>query len=211
MHEPATLQNGLARMMTGVSRSLKPTRWLAGIAAPFAVVLAALIIVGMAQASLPGLAEAHDPNIPQGLTATSGDGDITLTWNTATNANAGYEYRYTENQNDLFFGTAPEWHQATAVSGTTTFIHGDDSGEEKLTVGTTYYFQVRSKHAAHDGNEIQYSGPSNVAMALQRAAPPAVPNLAAVAGNAKVTLTWDDFDVDYLIVNYQYRQNSGGD
>ena len=60
----------------------------------------------------------------------------------------------------------------------------------------------------------KYGPPSevfNVAMTLQRAAPPAVPNLAAVAGNAKVTLTWDDFDVDYLIVNYQYRQNSGGD
>ena len=144
---------------------------MAGIAALFAVVLAALIIVGMAQASLPGLAEAHDPNIPQGLAATSGDGDITLTWNTATNANAGYEYRYTENQNDLFFGTAPAWHQATAVSGTTTFIHGDDSGEEKLTVGTTYYFQVRSKHAAHDGNEIQYSGPSIMPRPTSAASP----------------------------------------
>ena len=53
-----------------------------------------------------------------------------------------------------------------------------------------------------------YSGPSDLRNALQRATPVAVENLGAEAGNAEVTLTWDDL-ADYAILNYQYRQNDG--
>ena len=112
---------------------------------------------------MPAVVSAHDPNVPEGLTATSGDGDMKLKWNNATNADAGYEYRYTSNQTAGVIwsigqeadpcpttGTPLEctWREASKqADDTDTIISG-------LTLGTTYYFQVRSKHAAHGSNEI---------------------------------------------------------
>ena len=140
-----------------------------------------------------------------------------LSWNNATNANAGYEYRYTSNQTAGVIwsigqetdpcpttGTPPEctWREASKkADDTDTIISG-------LTLGTTYYFQVRSKHAAHGSNEIQESGPSNTANALQRAKPPAVENLAATAGNAQVTLTWTHLAA-YDIISYIIQREGG--
>ena len=93
MHKSASLQNGLARMMTGVSRALKPTKLFAGIAAPFVVALAALIIAGMAQASLPGLAEAdHGIQKPSKPTASSSGGVMTVKWGSTHGATSGYQY-----------------------------------------------------------------------------------------------------------------------
>ena len=68
MHVPATLQNGLARMMTGVSRSLKPSTWLAGIAALFAVALLAVIVPAVVFAATPAV-----PGWPDKGAVTSGD------------------------------------------------------------------------------------------------------------------------------------------
>ena len=173
-------------------------------------VLVALILV-------PAVVSAHDPNVPQGLTATSGDGDMELNWNNATNADAGYEYRYTSNQTagviwsigeeaDLCptTGTPPEctWREASKKADDT------DATISGLTLGTTYYFQVRLKHAAHGSNEIQKSGPSNTANALQRAKPPAVENLVATAGNAQVTLTWTHLAA-YDIISYLIQREGG--
>ena len=176
-------------------------------------VLVALILV-------PAVVSAHDPNVPQELTATSGDGDMELNWNNATNADAGYEYRYTSNQTAGVIwsigeeadpcpttGTPPEctWREASKKADDT------DVTISGLTLGTTYYFQVRSKHAAHGSNEIQKSGPSNTANALQRAKPPAVENMVATAGNAQVTLTWTHLAA-YDIISYliQREGDTGG-
>ena len=154
------------------------------------------------------------PNVPESLTATSGDGDMTLNWINATNANAGYEYRYSSDSSGLSLTdldseytcpTAPpgapaecKWLEAT----TSETITG-------LTVGTAYFFQVRSKHADHDGNGIEYSGPSNLATDFQRATPAAIDDLAAEPGNGEVTLTWTHLS-DYNIVNYEVNRSSGG-
>ena len=152
---------------------------------------------------------------PQSLTATSGDGDITLNWNNATNADAGYEYRYssyslglslTDLDPEYTCPTAPpgapaecKWLGATTSAGATSeTITG-------LTVGTTYFFQVRSKHADHDGKGIEYSGHSNPATAIQRATPAAIDDLAAEPGNGEVTLTWTHLS-DYN--NRQLRSQS---
>ena len=169
---------------------------------------------------VPAVVFAHDDlPAPQSLTATSGDGDMTLNWNNATNADAGYEYRYssyslglslTDLDPEYTCPTAPpgapaecKWLGATTSAGATSeTITG-------LTVGTTYFFQVRSKHADHDGKGIEYSGHSNPATAIQRATPAAIDDLAAEPGNGEVTLTWTHLS-DYNIVNYEVNRSSGG-
>ena len=91
------------------------------------------------------------------------------------------------------------------------WLSGQTSSETitGLTVGTTYFFQVRSKHADHDGKGIKYSGHSNPATAIQRATPAAIDDLAAEPGNGEVTLTWTHLS-DYNIVNYEVNRSSGG-
>ena len=69
-------------------------------------------------------------------------------------------------------------------------------------VGTLYYFQVRGQDS--DGN----TGPEAQVNAIQRAVPPAVPNLQAEVGNAQVTLTWTHL-ANYNIVSYEFRQDDG--
>ncbi len=189
MHEPASLQNGLARMMTGVFRALNPNKWLIGIAALLAVALLAVLV--------PAVVLAAPTDAPSNFKAVSGDGNMTLSWDTLDGASGGYEYRYSADFGSL---VTAFWTDHGSSSGDTSVTF--DPGTED--VGTLYYFQVRGQDS--DGN----TGPEAQVSATQRVVPPAVPNLQAVAGNAKVTLTWDDFDLDYLIGNYQYRQNSGG-
>ncbi len=77
--------------------------------------------------------------------------------------------------------------------------------EHKLTVGTTYYFQVRGKDSSNN------AGPeSDTVNAIQRATPPAVLGLkAAGGGDGTVTLTWNDYDNDYYLTSYEYRQYNG--
>ena len=87
MHAPATLQNGLARKLAGVSRALKPTKSFAGIAALFAVALLAVLVPAVVFAVAP-------TGAPAGVSATSGDGTMTLSWETLNGASGGYEYRY---------------------------------------------------------------------------------------------------------------------
>ena len=146
MHVPATLHNGLARMMTGVSRSLKPSTWLAGIAALFAVALLAVIVPAVVFAATPAV-----PGWPDKGAVTSGDCTMTLNWHSAARA-TGYQFRYADNAT-VFFSDPDSltWHVASS-SGTDTdvTIPTDTSpGVPALTAGTTYYFQVRAVN--HEG------------------------------------------------------------
>ena len=143
---------------------------------------------------------------------------MTLNWNNATNADAGYEYRYSSYSSGLSLTDLdPEYTCPTAPPGApaeckwlgaTTSAGATSETITGLTVGTTYFFQVRSKHADHDGKGIEYSGHSNPATAIQRATPAAIDDLAAEPGNGEVTLTWTHL-ADYDIVNYQIRQDDG--
>ena len=163
---------------------------------------------------VPAVVFAHDDlAAPQSLTATSGDGDMTLRWTSASGA-GGYEYRYTSSilvRGLWIVGIeasscpeAPEgapaectWHEAgTSQSSVSKTITG-------LTVGTTYYFQVRSK-----ADDDHVSDPSSTTDELQRAAPPAVQDLKATVGSQQVTLTWTHLSA-YSIFNYQIRQDDG--
>ena len=172
-----------------------------------AVVALALLAVAIDWNAHPGVAEAAAPNIPEGLTATSGDGTMKLVWTAGSGGDdaTGYQYRYSNQAQGLFeVGGAllpcnnpcfrSEWLEASTTGTGTDKTIGSATGDLELTVGTTYYFQVRAKN--NDGE----SAPSATASAMQRAAPIAITDLAAAAGNAEVTLTWTHL-ADYNIVN----------
>ena len=108
-----------------------------------AVIALALLAVAIDWSTPTGVALAQDIAVPKGLTATSGDGTMKVSWGSANGATGGYRYRYTD---ELLYtisgeGNVSEW-----------FDHGSKKGDNSvtisagtLTVGNTYYFQVRGK------------------------------------------------------------------
>ena len=189
-----------------------------------AVVALALLAVAIDWSTPTGV-EAEAPNTPtwdSSNPVVSGDRTMTLNWNSASDA-TGYEYRYTnaalgftqvnsDPENPIYACgdscITSEWLTAsTADDDTDKTIDPATTGDPTLTVGTTYWFQIRAVNTDDDPDS--YSEPSEIRNALQRAAPAKLANVAAVAGNAKVTLSWDDPNDD-TIVNYAYRQDAGG-
>ena len=197
---PRNVGNGNRRSFGLVNMSPGATRRLPLLAA--LLVLAALLLV-------PAVVFAATPTKVSGLSATSGDGTMKLTWNNTTNAVGGYQYRYSNNATALFDDSyaceAPncvrsDWTEAS----TSKTVTNKTIAKGTLTVGTTYFFQVRG---VGSGTE-EYGEPSDTAIADQRAAPSVLSNLTATAGNAQVTLNWDDPN-DSSIINYAYRQDDG--
>ena len=88
-HNPAACAVSASRPVKSGQSSPGHRRPLAGRTA--AVCLAAACVL----LTLPAIAFAQTPAVPEGLTATSGAGTMTLNWNRADDANAGYDYRYT--------------------------------------------------------------------------------------------------------------------
>ena len=186
------------------------------------ITVLALLLMLAALLLVPAVVFAAAPAVPQGLAATSGvgtgDGTMVLSWNNATDAEGGYQYRYSnEAQGLLEFGgnllscedpcSRSKW--LTATDSKTSITFPIPSGT--LTVGTTYWFQVRAVNhegTPDDTSDDTYSGPSNTANALQRALPPAVENLVAIAGNAQVTLTWTHLAA-YDIISYLIQREGG--
>ena len=170
-----------------------------------AVVALALLAVAIDWSGQPGVAEAAAPNTPQWPSSdavVSGDGTMKLNWNNASNA-TGYEYRYSSKAACLLYDVdcvADEtaWALATTGNGNTEYT----IPKGKLTVGTTYWFQIRAVNTDDDPDT--YSEPSETRNALQRAAPAKLADVVATAGNARVTLSWDAPDDD-TITSYDYR------
>ena len=80
-----------------------------------------------------------------------------------------------------------------------------------MTVGTTYFFQVRAVNdegTSDDDSDDTFSDPSAIDSAVQRAKPPEVENLVATAGNAQVTLTWTHLAA-YDITSYIILREGG--
>jgi hypothetical protein len=164
-----------------------------------AVVALALLAVAMDWSTPTGVAEAVAPNTPTwdpNNPVVSGDGTMTLNWNTAPGA-TGYEFRYSSAAACLF-------HDVGCVAGETAWAPANTNTEYTtpkgtLTVGTTYWFQIRAVNNEgtidnnEDNNDDTYSVPSELRSAIQRAAPAKLANVAAVAGNAQVTLSWAPF------------------
>ena len=212
MHKPAMVQNGLANILTGVFKALKPTRWLAGIAAPFALALAALLIAGMAQASLPGLAEAnHGIQIPSKPSGSSSGGVMTVTWGDTHGATSGYQYRYSTSSLCLlaatgcdFGGTDQDWtNHGSGSSSTTLELNNRPTGH-------TYFFQVRGRDDIDTGEASEVS--SGVFHNLGTV-PTKLANVTATAGHdeetqdPQVTLRWDVPPAADNVINYSLRQS----
>ncbi len=126
------------------------------------------------------------PAAPQNLAATAGDRQITLTW--TANSEADFlRYR-------IYGGTSPN---PTAIVDS---VQGSANTSKTLTGlsnGTTYFYRLTAVDQA-----LNASGFSNEVNATPSATdlPPAPPqNLAATAGVAQVTLTWNaNTETDFL-------------
>jgi subtilase family serine protease len=113
------------------------------------------------------------PLPPTNLKGTPGNGSAILTWNVSSGATAYKVYRGT---------TSGGPYTNIATVGTNSFTNTG------LTNGTTYYFVVTA------GNTSGYSGNSNevsVKPTNGQSAPLPPTNLTAVAGNTKITLSWN--------------------
>ena len=114
------------------------------------------------------------PDVPTGLVAVPGNGQVTLSW--AAPASDGGSpvtgYNLYEGTTADFNGSAP----LDKVSGTAVKVTG-------LVNGTTYYFKVTAVNGVGEG-------PGAETNAVPVTVPGAATGLAAVPGNGQVTLSW---------------------
>ena len=153
----------------------------------------------------PPVLEANSPPAaPTGLAAAAGDGSVTLSWAAADpNDNVIY-YEYNVNHNDTSTGNLSGWTPWATVPGS-----GPSSTSHTfsgLTNGREYRYHLR----AVNGNGVSVgapaSGPPWFVKAVPSAPPAAPTGLAASAGVASVTLTWND-PGDASITHYEYNVN----
>ena len=153
----------------------------------------------------PPVLEANSPPAaPTGLAAAAGDGSVTLSWAAADpNDNVIY-YEYNVNHNDTSTGNLSGWTPWATVpgSGSSTTSH-TFSG---LTNGREYRYHLRAVNANGVSVGAPASGPPWFVKAVPSAPPAAPTGLAASAGVASVTLTWND-PGDASITHYEYNVN----
>src|SRR5262249_51827805 len=106
---------------------------------------------------------------PTGLMATAGDAQVTLSWTGSTGATS-----YNVKRSTVSVGP----YTTVATTGLTSFV---DIG---LTNNTTYFYVVSGINASGEGAD------SAEVSATPQAVPTAPTGLAAVAGDARVSLTW---------------------
>ena len=163
------------------------------------------------------MALAQDIAQPSKPVASSSAGVMTVSWGSTTGATSGYQYRYSTNLTCLLTDGVTgctgngvifqNWtnHGSAQADTTLTFPGpGETPNPPALGFDKTYYFQVRGRVTSGDTTE--YGETSEVSDGAYHAAP--VPgklkNVAAAAGNAQVTLSWD-VPNDGTIINYDYR------
>ena len=163
---------------------------------PYAFEVRAVNGVGNSPAVGTTATPATVPVSPQNLAAVAGEGKAILTWQAPTSDGGSailrYQYRYAAG------ATVPagtDW--TSAGTALTVTVSGLDNG-------TQYAFEVRAVSVAGNG-----------AAAAVKATPATVPdtpqNLAAVAGNAEVALTWQASagNGGPAIIRYEYRYAAG--
>ena len=112
------------------------------------------------------------PAPPSGLVATAGNAQVSLTWSASTGATSYSVLRSTT--------------KGSGYKSVVTGVTGTSYVNTGLTNGTTYYYVVTATNSAGT------SGYSNEASATPKLpAPPAPTGLAATAGNAQVSLSWN--------------------
>ena len=129
---------------------------------------------------------------------------MVLSWTPAPGARHGYDYRYSESASNLEAGAGPSWNHVANSNIASDHI---DIPSGHLTIGTTYYFQVRGMDI--DGN----AGPASDVSerVIQLAVPSQVDNLISSAGDGSVTLAWRAPPAGELVTGYQYRVNPNPD
>ena len=180
-----------------------------------AVVALALLTVAIDWSTPTGVALAdHGIHTPGKPTAASSAGVMMVSWGSTTGATSGYQYRYSTNSLCLlvgsdcdFEGPGKDWtdHGSGANSNAVTFP-GEGDTPPALEYGHTYFFQVRGKAGSETGTA---SDVSDGAYHRSPTTPSKLTGVTATAGNAQVTLAWDDPNDD-TIINYDYRQDAGG-
>ena len=177
-----------------------------------AVVALALLAVTIEWSSQPGMAMAQGGIDQSSKPAASSTGGVmTVTWSPTEGATSGYQYRYSTDPTCLVTGGVAgcddavfqDWtNHGIGIDGS--WISFSEADGNALEYGHTYFFQVRGRAGDARGAASESSdGAFHVAPL-----PGKLQNVVAVAGNAQVTLSWDDPNDD-TIVNYDYRQDSG--
>jgi fibronectin type 3 domain-containing protein len=113
------------------------------------------------------------PGAPSGVNALAGDALVTLSWTAVPTATSYDVYRSTVQ------GT-----QGAFLATTSTASYSDTA----VVNGTTYYYVVKAANSAGPGPASVQSGPATPQAPLAR--PPAPTGVNAVAGDARVTVTW---------------------
>ena len=162
----------------------------------FFLTLALLLIAAMALVFLPSPVEAAAPGKPGTPTAASGDGTMTVSWTAASGSPEGYEIRYDAAVNGNELVNPSDWTDAGS----------DTSYTYTLSVGETYYFQVRALDSPNVAGPLS---PVSVGY-VQYAVPPKLEKVAAAAADWAVTLSWDPVEAKYHVTRYQYRQGEDG-
>ena len=126
-----------------------------------------------AEANAEPTAPAAVPPVPAGLAAVAGNTQVSLSWNSAAGATSYHVKRSTTSGGPYTQISAP-----TATSFT-------DSG---LTNGTKYFYVASALDSA---GESANSSEASATPAQPVTAPPVPAGLAAIAGNAQVSLTWN--------------------
>ncbi len=128
------------------------------------------------------------PGKPAGVMALAGNTQVTLSWDDPGDASiARYQYQQ----------GSDSWQDVAGSSSST--VSATVTG---LTNGTVYAFKIRAVNADGDSPE------SDAVMATPQSSLPDKPaGVMALAGNTRVTLSWDD-PGDASITGYQYQQGS---
>lgn len=131
------------------------------------------LLADLAAGSVAGTSPAPSPPAaPTGLTATGGRQQVVLSWNASSGATSYNVYR----------GTTAGGESPSPVATGVTSTGYTDTG---LASGTTYYYTVAAVSAAGTGPAFTEASATTLP-----SAPAAPTNLAAVGGNAQVSLTW---------------------
>jgi fibronectin type 3 domain-containing protein len=114
------------------------------------------------------------PNVPQGLSATGGVGQVTLTWSAVTGATGYSIYSWATGFPSLASATK------IPVSGGTTTTYTQTG----LAAGSQYYYEITATNAAGESSQ---SSPS---IAATLALPLTPSQFTATNGNGQVSLSW---------------------
>lgn len=146
------------------------------------------------EVQLPADNPAGAPGVPSGLAATVDNNVVNLSWTANAEADL-YAYRIYRSETSLVYG-AP----LATVTGTASFV------DDTVVNGTTYFYVV----TAVDYLDLESAFSSQFSAVPADAAPNAPTGLSALAGEARVTLDWNDnSELDF--VSYRvYRSTTSG-